>query len=465
MPSPTASPDPRRDRRDDRITALLTAAAAIVPAVFWIGIDESFVAPKLAVASAVAAACAIVLAMGTAALRPQPTFLDVAALVFAVLLLLSYWASVDRAQSFWGEEFQRQGLFTAGIYLAFYTFARVAVGDRRRLRVLVHGISLGGVPVAVYAVAQRAGLDPLWDDIPGGRVFSTIGQTNSLAAYLATVLPVSLGLAIGRRQVRVWAIVGVQAAALVFTESRGGYVGAVAGLAVFAILIVRYGRVDRRQVSGIVVVIAAAVAVTVMAVPGLSDSSGRAWNRALSADEWTSGSVRNHLDLWKVAEAVIADDPLLGTGPDTFPLVFGDHRDEVLPADSAARLRAYRVESPHNIVLAHAAGSGIPAAAAFLLVIVGSAVLGAGAPGSRAGSPHRGGPVEAGVIAGVCGGVVASLFITADFSTTWLLWISAGALVAVTAADERAGRYGSSASISGGSTRSAGDAGPHSTSV
>ncbi|MEZ5247217.1 MAG: O-antigen ligase family protein [Acidimicrobiales bacterium] len=439
---------------------------AVVPSVFWIGTEESFIIPKLIVSSVIAVACALALVAGLDRSRPQPTFIDICALLFAGVVFVSYLASVDRDQSLWGEEYQRQGLYSGALYLVFYAFARTAVVDRVRLRVLANGVSFGGIPVALYAVAQRAGLDPLWDEIPGGRVFSTIGQTNSLGAYLALVLPISLGLAIvgGRRTIG-WIVVGIQGAALVLTESRGGYLGMVIGLSVFAVLTVRLQRADPRRVLGIIVVAAVVLGVGATTTPGLSDSSRRAWSRALSADEWTTGSVRNHLDLWEVAEAVVADHLLLGTGPDTFPLVFGDYRDDVLPADSAARLRIYRVESPHNIVLAHAAGSGLPAAALFLLIILGPVMLATGSLGPRREGQQRGGPVDVGVVAGICGGFVASLFITADFSTTWLMWILAGALVAIAANDDRAERYRTIASISGGIATSSADAGPHSTSV
>lgn len=437
------------------MTAALSAAAVVVPSVFWIGIEESFVVPKLVVTAIVALLGVGLLVPGLGALRPRPTFIDGCAVAFGGFVLLSYLSSVDRSQSLWGEQYQRQGVVAAAIYLVFYGLARTAVVDRARLRVFAAGVSFGGVPVALYALGQRAGLDPLWDDIPGGRVFSTIGQTNSLGAYLALVVPVSLGLAIGgRRRVVGWSVVVLQAAALVVTESRGGYLAMVVGLAVFAVLVVRSRRASPGRVIAVVAVAALVLAIGATTTPGLSDSSKRAWSRALSADEWTTGSVRNHLDLWRVAEAVIADHPVLGTGPDTFPLVFGDYRDDVLPADSAARLRVYRVESPHNIVLAHAAGSGLPAAGFFLLVLLGPVVL-------VAGSPDRRGAAHIGVFAGVCGGFVASLFITADFATTWLLWTAAGALVGV----EAGGDYSMTAASSGGTATSAGDAGPHSTSV
>lgn len=431
---------------------MLAAGVVVVPSVFWIGIEEAFVVPKLVALVVVAGLCTMQsFASGRfGGLRPHAVDMGVGA--FAVLLVASTVWSVDRGQSVWGETYQRQGLVATALYVAAYAIGRVAITGGFRLLLLCRAITLGGLPVAVYAIAQRVGLDPLWDEIPNGRVFSTIGQTNSLGAYLALVVPVAVGSAVaGGRRPGWWALALIEATALLLTESRGGALGVAVGLGLLGVLLLRRhddpaGR--RRVVLGMVGA-AVVVAAAVTTVPGVSESSERVWSRARSADEWTSGSVRNHLDLWVVAREVILDRPVLGSGPDTFPLVFGDHRDEVLAPDSAARLRAYRVESPHNIVLAHAAGMGVGAA-----VLLGVILLAPVASVVRA----RRGVAASAAASGIVGGLVASCFITADLTTTWLLWTLAGALVGATAAQSR------SAVASGGRVRSAADAGDHSAS-
>lgn len=432
-----------------------------MPSVFWIGIQESFVTPKL-VAVSVLAVVSGGLLVGGGRVRPSTgrwRFFDWCVVAFALLVLLSYLRSIDQGQSFWGERYQRQGVFATVLYVAFYALSRSVIDTADRLQVAARAAAVGGIPVALYALAQRTGLDPLWDDIPGGRVFSTIGQTNSLGAYLVTVIPISLGAALAARRASLayWMAFALQITALVLTESRGGYLGMLAGIAVLAALVARQYRRSWSEVAAVSTAAALVLVIVAFNVPGLSERSEQAWTRARSADEWTTGSIRNHLDLWTVAGHVIADNPLLGTGPDTFPLVFGDYRDDVLPEASATRLRVYRVESPHNIVLAHAAGSGIPAAALLLVVFVGPVI----ALATRADRRPRplDGAVPAGVGAGVVGGLVASMFITADFGTTWILWTMAGSLVAATSPQP------TRASTSEGNATSVVDATDHSTSV
>ena len=90
----------------------------------------------------------------------------------------------------------------------------------------------------MYAVVQKSGHDPVWDGfLPGARAFSSIGQANALAAYLVLALPLTASLVFGAsKAVRVAAAVmtATISVAFVFTQSRGGYIGLVAVVAVLA---------------------------------------------------------------------------------------------------------------------------------------------------------------------------------------------------------------------------------------
>ena len=65
---------------------------------------------------------------------------------------------------------------------------------------------------------------------------------------------------------------------------------------------------------------------------------------------------------------IAIEHPLLGTGPDSYVLVFPKYRDRVLPGDRAAVLPV-PPESPHNVYIAIASGMGIPALAAFIVAV------------------------------------------------------------------------------------------------
>ena len=220
---------------------------------------------------------------------------------------------------------------------------------------------------------RDGGLDPIWDGfLPGGRVFSSIGQSNALAAYLVLAIPLTAAGLFGRRAlVRGLALAGVVAmvAALLFTFSRGGYLGLVAAGVVLAIGWRReLGAGSKRAAYAAAVLVAGAAVLGAGQARAAPEELGRVLD---AGDE----SARIHVDMWRVAAHVAIDNPMLGTGPETFPLVFPRYSHAVLAEDRAAALDAYRVESPHDVYLAIAAGSGLPALAAYLGLLAASASL------------------------------------------------------------------------------------------
>ena len=89
----------------------------------------------------------------------------------------------------------------------------------------------------------------------------------------------------------------------------------------------------------------------------------------------------------------------------------------------------YRVESPHNVFLAMAAGAGIPAVLAYVWLLVAAAVLMARAI-QRETTPCSAWPSWPSWAAMV-GHVVTDSFTTADVTSSWLFWTLMGVGVQV----------------------------------
>ncbi len=357
-------------------------------------------------------------------LRP----IDAAVACFALLNLAAWLASTDQEQSLYGERLQHQGVLALVLYLAFYALARVTFASTRDLTLLFAAITAGGTFVAGYALVQKVGLDPIWEGfLPSGRVFASIGQPNALAAYLVLVIPLALALMLVTsgpiRGVLLVASAGMTAA-LLFTYSRGGYLGFLVSLAVLLIgarelLGVR----TRRLVAiGLVAAFLGGIAALAIAQPQRFSSSFQ-----LDADS----SIRQHLDFWTVAMHIALDHPLLGTGQETFPDHFPGYSRDVLPADRAEFLDAYRVESPHNVFLGVAAGAGLPALAAYLAVI---GAFGYAAVTALSAASVRLRLLLVGVLAAAAGHLVTDFFLSPDLTGSWLFWMLMGATATVAGA-------------------------------
>ena len=162
------------------------------------------------------------------------------------------------------------------------------------------------------------------------------------------------------------------------------------------------------------------VIVVIVVIAGATLAAGGQLGRVASARD---ASTRFHLDAWRVAAEIAKDHPVLGTGPETFPDVFPRYAHDVLPAERASELDAFRVESPHNVYLGIAAGSGLPALIAYLVAIGGFVVLTLRT--LRIATRDVKIAVVA-VLGGVAGHLATDAFVSPEITSTWLTWILLG---------------------------------------
>jgi O-antigen ligase len=412
--------------------SVVVSSAIVIPAIFSIALPDVFALPKTILAVALAALLVVLLMIRLIAtwlpLRRPRSSLAVALGVFVGWNLVAAWFAIDRTQAIFGERLQYQGLATILAYVVFLLAAWTTVRGPRRQGIFLLSAGAGAALVATYAVIQRAGLDPIWFTLPYDRVFSTIGQANALAAYLVVATALVLALAAGRRrasQLAVGGVVVLMLVALAFTLSRGGYLGIAA---VALVLVIAALRKRERLTSGRQIAAAALVGLValmgVLAVPELRTGAERVVARAVLTTNLSESSILSHLDLWRVGLAIATDHPLVGTGQDTYVLLFGEYRDHVLSAERAVVMSVFRPESPHNVYLATAAGAGLPALAAYVAIVAAAVarILAA----MRTAVDPRAWLVGAALLAAIVGHLVTDAFMTAETTGSVLFWMLLG---------------------------------------
>lgn len=390
----------------------------------------------------------VVLLAGLILLALRPGTIDLGRLSAVTVTLASYLVltaaatlrSPDPSHSLVGERLQYQGLLATVGYAVAFLAARRSLGDMQRVRLLFATIVIAAVLVAGYGFLQQIDRDPIWDVLNKGRIFSTLGQANALAAYLVLVLPLALALTGGRskagRSLSVLAAV-VIAAALALTLSRGGYLGIGIALVVFATFVIRRSSLTRRRaaIGGSLVL---AVLGVVVFVPPVTHSVERVVDRSLLIADLEEGSAASHRDLWAVGARIALDYPLLGVGPETYPDLFHRYGAMVLPPERAAIMARFRPESPHNVPLAIAAGAGIPALVAYMAFAL--LAISAGWRRLRQALPNERLLLGA-LIAATAGHLVTDLFMTAEITGSWIFWVLLGALCAPRSNESRVGKH------------------------
>jgi len=357
--------------------------------------------------------------------------IDLPVLAFVFLSLLALAFSTDRHQSLFGERLQHQGVLTMLLYVAFFYLARVLISDGQQMRRLFVAVAIGATAVAGYAIIQKVDLDPIWKGyLPSDRVFSTIGQPNALAAYLVLAIPITAALAIGqKRWLRVATLAGLalMIGGLFLTYSGGGYLGLALAATVFLVGSREKIQMNRARLGAYLGAAVVVLVLTVTMIEPARSAVTRAWHRSesVSSDE----SIATRMDLWRVAIRMVEDHPLVGTGPETFPDQFPGYSRTVLPAAAVRHYERFRVESPHNQVLAVASGAGIPAAIAYVSVLFGVLYVLWHAFRRRRDAGVR--LALLAVMAAVLGHVVTDAFMSSEVTGSWLFWILAGAGVGI----------------------------------
>ena len=430
-PTDRAYPSALAAFADTATFAIVVAATVALPLVISIAGPDVFAAPKTVLAVAFAAVLLALLTVRWAAAGAawRTSTLAVALAAFVAWNFLAAGLSIDQWHAVVGERLQYQGLAANLAYVVFFVAAFSTIrGERRQTRFLV-AVAVAGAVVATYALLQRAGLDPIWSRLPDDRVFSTMGHPTALGAYLAVAFPLVGALAFGRSwrwRVGASAAAVAIAAALAFTLSRGGYLGLAAGAAVLGVGVwrTRAPAITRR---GLAVAVMAGVlgVVAIVSVPDVRAVGERVIARALRTTDLGEGSVMMHLDQWTVAAAIVADHPVVGTGQDTYVLVFDRYRDDVLAPDRAAFLSRFRPESAHNVYLQIAAGAGLPALVAYLAIIIlsGARTL----AGIRSSVLPRARIFGVACLAAVVAHLVTDSFVTGETSSSVLFWVALGA--------------------------------------
>jgi hypothetical protein len=417
---------------DVALAALLLAGAIALPLVFTIALNDVFALPK----TVTMLALTILLLPGLLILvlrRGVPSIgsWSVTTLGLAVYLIVTAAAtlhSADPMQSLIGERLQYQGLLASLAYAAAFAVARATLVSDVRVRAFVLAVVAAAAISSLYGLLQQARLDPIWHVLDKGRIFSTLGQANALAAYLVLALPLSVALALMARRPSRRILLSLPAflivVVLALTLSRGGYLGAMVAMVALGALFVRPSWLTRRRlgVAAVLVTVVAAVGVSPLLAPSLS----RVVQRAAETVDLAEGSAASHLDLWAVGVRMAADYPLLGTGPEMYPALVAQYRNRALPPNRAAIMARFRPESPHDVPIAIAAGAGLPALLAYLVIVAGA--LMSGWRRFRIGSPRAERLLLAGLLAAAVGHLFTDLFMTAEVAGSWTFWVILGIL-------------------------------------
>jgi O-antigen ligase len=300
---------------------------------------------------------------------------------YFVVVAISTLFGVSPLVSFFGSNSSFMGLITRLCFLVCWIGLMVGVGaSERRLLMLFWAMALAGFLVSGYAVAQFFGIEPFaaqstytFDSREGRvvRVCSSLGHSNYLGNFLLYTTPLTLGLAFtsgGKARLGALLAALLSIAAIVFSGTRGAWLGIVVGVGVFAALELKEGSwnkvlTNRRRamvVSGAAVVILVMAGSLIAITPTSRSIAERA--RALMIEGLSSSG---RVVLWRDSIKMIPGFAFVGCGPEGFRKALLGYKSEELALLSPKANN----ESPHNSYLEAAISHGLAGAALYISII------------------------------------------------------------------------------------------------
>jgi tetratricopeptide (TPR) repeat protein len=182
------------------------------------------------------------------------TFLDIPILLFLIANILSTIFSIDPYTSLWGYYTRFNGGLISTIFYIFLYYAFVSNIKPSKVLKMIYVSVISAAVVSFWGALAFFGRDPscllingdfgtsCWNKLfnPTVRAFSTIGQFNWLAAFIAMILPISVSLMIISqpfyKKIRYLSVSSLMYLTFTLAYSRGATIGLAAGLLVFFLL-------------------------------------------------------------------------------------------------------------------------------------------------------------------------------------------------------------------------------------
>jgi O-antigen ligase/Flp pilus assembly protein TadD len=304
-------------------------------------------------------------------------------LLFWASQFLSFLFSIDRHLSLFGYYSRfHGGLLSITCFILLY-FALISNLGREDVFRFLKTSLLSTFIIAFYGALEHFGIDKdIWVQDVENRVFSTLGQPNWLAAYLVTILPLTMTLILKENRptprVLYYFLFVLFYLCLIFTKSRSGFIGLFFVLAAFwGGLFLFNGRFFRERRRVFVNLISLIIIFSIIAgtpwTPKLqylisppkteapvAPSSGTVLESGGTASTQIRKIVyQGAIDIWK-------NNLLLGTGPETFALSYYKYRP---PAHNLVSEWDFLYNKAHNEYLNYAANTGTIGLAAYLFLI------------------------------------------------------------------------------------------------
>ncbi len=295
----------------------------------------------------------------TRSILTRRTFLDIPVLFYSGVAVLVTILSINPIVSIVGGYYRYEGLPTILSYLLIFFAVSNFVRSTQQVKYLLYTFLASALLTSTYGIFQHFGLDFFHLT---GEVFEltrssgTFGNPIFLGAFLVLIIPVALVFLVQAKGVQNKFItlvsVLILVTCLVFTSTRGAWLGLTVSIIVMAIVFVQKGVVRGKRAVLIIffVVLLMVALLSFLYIPKLRTAP--IFYRLVSAFQ-RGGSVATRLDMWRGTMELVKHRPLVGYGWETFEGVFPKYGTRFLMSVEELPDR------PHNQLLYIGSSAGL----------------------------------------------------------------------------------------------------------
>jgi O-antigen ligase len=275
---------------------------------------------------------------------------------YSLLVTLSTYLSIDRTLSLIGRPLRWEGLAAIFCYMFIYLIAsKYYTFSKKHLKYLI----ISSILIAIYGITQFYGYEIIKPEPRKinwiRHSYSTIGNRNFLGSYLVLILPISMYYYISSKRLTYLVSSCILYSCLLCTLTRGAWIGFGTLLLFFIYYIFRYKINTKYLIALLAAFIIATYTINATSNGDLLNRASKLKNDIANISSDNSGAGR--IFIWRNALKLLPNKPILGSGPDTFGIVFmdkfGDEVKTVLKSD-------LYFDKAHNEYLQQAITTGIP---------------------------------------------------------------------------------------------------------
>lgn len=298
--------------------------------------------------------------------------LDVPLAIFLTTQAISTYFSIDILTSMQGYYSRFYGGLLSLFAFSLLYWVAVSNLTKKDLVNVFKALVASGLILSIWAIMERYGLSPsclfingniassCWSQTIQERPFASLGQPNWLAAYLAMVIPIVWTVKKNKKN-NIYLYFGwVMYLALLLTKSRSGLIGLVAAFFVFWVLKIIKSRSKKLMTISFIKFVVPYILLFIFFFPF-------SIHNKQNPDPTVTSSVDIRKLLWNGAVNIWQDNPIVGTGPETFAYSYYLHRP--LEHNQTSEWN-FVYNKAHNEYLNYFANTGLLGTLPYLLLIL-----------------------------------------------------------------------------------------------